>query len=149
MGKKWKQWQILFSWSPKSLSMVDCSHEIKRCLLLGRKTMTNVDSILNAETSLCCQSLYGQNYSFPSVHVQMLELDHKEGWATKNWCFWTVVLRKTLENLLDSKEVKPACCFDDHNFAVQSEVKGCDSSSSIFLSQDCFSYLFVVFPHKL
>ena len=55
-----------------------------------------------------------------------------------------MVLRKTLENLLDSKEIKPACCFDDHNIAVQSEVKGCDSSS-IFRSQDCFSYLFFWF----
>ena len=48
MGKKWNGWQILFYWAPKSLWMVDCSHEIKRCLLLGRKTMTNVDSILKS-----------------------------------------------------------------------------------------------------
>ena len=40
-------------------------------------------------------------------HVQMWELDHKEGWAQKNWCFWTVVLEKTLESPLDSKEIKP------------------------------------------
>ena len=40
-------------------------------------------------------------------HVQMYELDHKEGWALKNWCFWTVVLEKTLESPLDSKEIKP------------------------------------------
>ena len=40
-------------------------------------------------------------------HVPMGELDHKEGWALKNWCFWTVVLEKTLENPLDSKEIKP------------------------------------------
>ena len=46
---------------------------------------------------------YNQSYSFSSSHVRMWELDHKEGWVPKNWCFWTVVLEKTLENLLDSK----------------------------------------------
>ena len=47
------------------------------------------------------------SYGFSSNHVQMWELDHKEGWAPKNWCFWIVVLEKTLESLLDSKEIKP------------------------------------------
>ena len=50
-----------------------------------------------------------QSYSFPSSHVWMWELDHKESWAPalKNWCFWTVVLEKTLEHLFDCKEIKP------------------------------------------
>ena len=48
-----------------------------------------------------------QSYGFSSSHVWMWELDHKEGWAQKNWCFWTVVLEKTLESPLDSKEIKP------------------------------------------
>ena len=48
MGKKWKQWQILFSWVPKSLQMVTAATKIKRCLLLGRKAMTNLDSILKS-----------------------------------------------------------------------------------------------------
>ena len=47
-----------------------------------------------------------QSYGFSSRHVQMWELDHKEGWAQKNWCFWTVVLEKTLESSLDCKEIK-------------------------------------------
>ena len=46
---------------------------------------------------------YSQNYDFSNIHVQMWELDHKEDWAPKNWCFWTVVLEKTFE----SKEIKP------------------------------------------
>ena len=50
---------------------------------------------------------YSQNYGFSSSHVQMWELDPKEGWAQKNLCFWTVVLEKTLESPLDSKEIKP------------------------------------------
>ena len=44
-----------------------------------------------------------QGYGFPSSHVWMWELDHEEGWALKNWCFWTVVLEKTLERPLDCK----------------------------------------------
>ena len=47
-----------------------------------------------------------QSYSFSSSHVWMWELDYKEGWEPKNWCFWTVVLEKTLESHLDSKEIK-------------------------------------------
>ena len=46
---------------------------------------------------------YSQSYDFSSSHVWIWELDHKEGWAPKNWCFWTVVLEKTLESPLDSK----------------------------------------------
>ena len=51
---------------------------------------------------------YSQSYSFSSSHVWIWELDHKEGWVPKNWWFWIVVLEKTLENTLDSKEFKPA-----------------------------------------
>ena len=53
------------------------------------------------------KSPYSQNYGFSSNHIQMWELDHKEGWALKNWCFQTVVLEMTLENSLDIKEIKP------------------------------------------
>ena len=84
----------------------DCSREIKRHFLLGRKAVTNLDSILKAETLLCWQSLPSQSHGFSSSHVWMWELDHKEGWVLKNWCFWTVVLEKTLESPLDSKEIK-------------------------------------------
>ena len=47
-----------------------------------------------------------QSYGFSSSHVQMWDLDHKEGWALKNWCLRIMVLEKTLESLLDSKEIK-------------------------------------------
>ena len=50
---------------------------------------------------------FSQSYSFSNSHVWMWELDYKEGWAPKNWCFWTVMLEKTLESLLDCKEIKP------------------------------------------
>ena len=53
------------------------------------------------------KGLYSQSYGFSSSHVWMWELDHKESWMLKNWCFWTVVLEKTLESALDCKEIQP------------------------------------------
>ena len=85
----------------------NCSHEIKRCLLLGRKAMTNLDSILKSRHHVANKGPSNQSYGFSSSHVWMWELDYKENWAPKNWCFWTVVLEKTLESPLDCKEIKP------------------------------------------
>ena len=86
----------------------DCSHDIKRCLLLGRKAMMNLDSILKSrDITLPKKGPYSQSYGFSSSHVWMWELDYKEGWEANNWCFCTVVLEKTLESLLDCKEIKP------------------------------------------
>ena len=84
-----------------------CSHEIKRHLLLRRKAMTNRDSILKSR-DINDKGLCSENYGFSNSHVWMWQLDHKESWALKNWWFWTMVLEKTLESLLDRKEVKPA-----------------------------------------
>ena len=83
----------------------DCSHEIKRRLLLGRKAMTNLDSILKSR-DITDKGLYSQSCGFSSCHVWMWEPDYKESWALKNWCFWTVVLEKSLESPFDSKEIK-------------------------------------------
>ena len=84
----------------------DCNHEIKRCLLLERKAMTNLDS-LKQRHYLANKGPSSQSYGFSSGHVWMWELDSKESWAQKNWCFWTVVLEKTLESPLDCKEIQP------------------------------------------
>ena len=92
----------------------DCSHEIKRRFLLGRKAMTNLDGILKgrdmADKGPSCQS-----YGFSSSHVWMWEVDHKESWAPKNWCFWTVVLEKTLDSPLDYK-MKPVNPKGNHSW---------------------------------
>ena len=86
----------------------DCSHEIKRHLLLGRKAMINLDSILKKQRYYFTdKDPCSQSYGFSSSRVWMWELDHKEIWAPKNWCFWTVVLEKTLETSLDCKEIQP------------------------------------------
>ena len=84
----------------------DCSHEIKICLLLGRKVMSNLGSTLKSR-DITNKGLSSQSYGFFSSHVWMWELDYKESWALKNWCFWTVVLEKTLESPLDCKEIQP------------------------------------------
>jgi len=70
--------------------------------------MTNLDSVLKKQRHhFPGKGPYSQNYSFSSSHVWIWELDHREGWVQKSWCFWTVVLEKTLENPLNSKEIKP------------------------------------------
>ena len=107
MGKQWKQWLTLFFWAPKSLQMVNAAMKLKD-LLLGRKVMTNLDSHIKKQRHYFAnKGPSSQSYGFSSSHVWIWELDYKESWASKNWCFWSVVLEKTLESPLDSKEIKP------------------------------------------
>ena len=85
----------------------DCSHEIKRCWLLGRKVITNLDSILKSrDITLSTKICLVKAMVFPVV-MYGCELDYKESWVPKNRCFWTVVLEKTLESPLDCKEIQP------------------------------------------
>ena len=100
-----KQWQTLFSWAPKPLQMVTAAMKLKKHLLLGRKTMPK-HYIKDQIHYFANKGLYSQSYGFSSSHVWMWELEHKEGWMPKNWCFWTMVLEKTLESPLDCKEIK-------------------------------------------
>ena len=84
----------------------DCSHEIKRCLLLGRRVMTNLDTILKSrDITLSTKVRLVKAMVFPVV-MYGCESWTKESWAPKNWCFWTVVLEKTLESPLDCKEIQ-------------------------------------------
>ena len=107
MGKKRKEWGLYFLGLQISADGDCCSHEIKICLLFGKKAMTNVDSILKSkDITLPKKGLYNQNSGFPSSHVELWEWGHKEGWASKNWCFWIVMLGKTLESPLDCKDIK-------------------------------------------
>ena len=85
----------------------DHSHEIKRCLLLGRKAMI-LDSILKSrDITLPTKIHLVKAMVFSSSLAWMWEMNHKEIWALKNWCFWIVVLEKTLESPLDCKEIQP------------------------------------------
>ena len=70
--------------------------------------MTNLESILKKKRYYFTdKGLYSQNYSVSSSYVWVWELDYKESWTPQNWCFWTVVLEKTLESPLDCKEIQP------------------------------------------
>ena len=83
----------------------DCSHEIKRHLLPGRKAMANQDSLLKGRDITLSTKV--RTVKTMVFHVQMWELDHKKGWESKKWYFWTVVLEETLESPLDCMEIKP------------------------------------------
>ena len=79
-----------------------------RCLLLGRKAMSNLDSLLKKKRHyITNKAPSSQGYGFSSSHVWMWELDYNESWAPKNWCFWTVMLKKTPESPLECKEIQP------------------------------------------
>ena len=95
-------------WGSRITADCDCSHEIRRCLFLGREVMTNLDSILRSrDITLPTKVHLVKAMVFPVVMLWMWELDYKESWVLKNWCFWTVVLEKTLESPLDCKMIQP------------------------------------------
>ena len=106
MGKQWKQWEIIFLGS-KITADDDCSHEIKRHLLLGRKSISNLDSIFKSRDITFPTKVHLVKARVFPVDMYGCEFYCKESWALKNWCFWTVVLEKTLESPLDCKEIKP------------------------------------------
>ena len=108
-GETMKRVADFIFWGSKNTADGDCSHAIKRHLLLGRKVMTTLDSILKSRDIVLKKKKgpSSQSYGFSSSFVWMWELDYKESWALKNWFFWSVVLEKTLETPLDSKEIQP------------------------------------------
>ena len=83
----------------------DCSLKIKRHLLFGRKAMTNLDSVLKSRDMPLLPKV--SIVKAVVFLVVMWQLDHKEGWTLKNWCFQIVVLEKTLESPLDCRKIKP------------------------------------------
>ena len=107
MGDKWKQWQILFfglqshcwwwlqPWNCKTLAPWKKIYDKPR------------QNIKKERRHFADKGPYSQSYGFSSSHVWMWESDHKEGWAPKNWCFQIVLLEKTLDSPLESKEIKP------------------------------------------
>ena len=101
----------------KSTADGDCSHEIKRCLLLGRKAMTNLANILKSRNiTLPTKVHLVKAMVFPVVIYVYGELDREESWAPKNWCFWPMVLEKILESSLDCKKIEPVHAKRDHSW---------------------------------
>ena len=92
--------------APKSLQMVTAAMKLKDACL-EEKLWQSRQHIKKQRHYFVNKAPLSQNYGFSSSHVWMWELDYKESWAPKNWCFWTVVLEKTLESLLDCKKNKP------------------------------------------
>ena len=90
-NRQGKSGNIFFSWAPKSLWMVTEAMKLKEaCILEGKLWQTYRQPIIKHH--FADKGLYRQSYGFSSSHVQMWELEHKEGWVPKNWCFWTVAL---------------------------------------------------------
>ena len=86
----------------------DCRHGIKKTLTPWKKSYDQPrEHIKKQRHYFVNKGPSSQGYGFPSSHVWMWEVDYKESWAPKNWCFWTVVLEKTLESPWDSKEIQP------------------------------------------
>ena len=108
MRKQWKQWQSLFWGPPKSLQVVTAAMKLKTPAP-WMKSYSNLDSVLKSRDIILPTKIHlvKDGYGFSSSYVWMWELDYKESWAPKNWCYWTVVLEKILESPLDSKEIQP------------------------------------------
>ena len=107
MGKQWKQWQILFFGAPKSLQMVTAAMKLKDAYSLEEMLWQTRRHIKKQRHYFANKGPSSQSYGFSSSHIWMWELDYKESWAPKYWCFWTAVLEKTLESPLDCKEIQP------------------------------------------
>ena len=107
MGKQWKQCQTLFFGAPKSLQMLTAALKLKDAYSLEESYDQPRQHIQKQRHYFANKGPSSQGYSFSSSHVWMWDLDCEESWAPKNWCFWTVVLEKTLENSLDCKEIQP------------------------------------------
>ena len=87
-GEKWKQWQTLFSWAPKSLQMVTAAMKLKDNWSLEEKLWQTFTAFWKQRCHFADKGPYSQTYGFSSSQVWMWELDNKEGWVPKLWCFW-------------------------------------------------------------
>ena len=106
MGKQWKQWEILIWRAPKSLHMVTAAMKLKTLAAWKKSYDQPRQHIKKQRHYFSNKGPSRQSSGFSSSHVWMWELDCEESWAPKNWCFWTVVLEKTLESPLDCKEIQ-------------------------------------------
>ena len=139
MGKQWKQWQTLFWGAPKSLQMVTAAMKLKDspCKKSYDQPRQRIKKQRHyfANKHLSCQS-----YGFSSSHVWMWESDRKESWAPKNWCFWTVVLEKTLDSPLHCKEIQSVYPKGDQSWIVF-ERTDAEAETAIFWPLDAKNWL--------
>ena len=107
MGKPWRLWETLFLGAPKSLQMVIAAVKSIDACPWKKSYDKPRQHIKKQRHYFANKGPSSQDYSFPSSHVWTWQLDYKESWALKNWCFWTVVLEKTLESSLGCNEIQP------------------------------------------
>ena len=103
--KTWKLHRCQSLWAPKSLQTETAAMKLKDVCSLEEKQWPR-QRMKKQKPYFAWKGPSSQGYGFSSGHVEMCELDNKKGWALKNWCFWTVVLEKTLESPLDCKEIQ-------------------------------------------
>ena len=116
----------------------DCSHEIKRWLLIGRKAMTNLDCVEKQRHYSADKGLYNQGYGYPRAHVWLWEVDCKKGRVPTNWFLWTVVLEKTPENPLDGKEIKSVNLKVNQSWIL---IGRTNAEATVFWSSDANNWL--------
>ena len=107
MGKQWKQCQTFFGGAPKSLEMVIAAMKLKDAYSLKESYDQPRQHVKKQRHYFANKGPSSQGYGFSCGHVWMWELDCEESWVLKNWCFWNVVLEKTVESPLDCKEIQP------------------------------------------
>ena len=105
--KQWKQWQTLFWGDLKWLQMVTAGTKLKTLAPWKKRYYQPRQHTNKQRHYFANKGLSSQSYGFSSSHIWVWELDSKESWAPKKWCFWTVVLDKTLQSPLNSKEIQP------------------------------------------
>ena len=135
-----KQCQTLFLWAPKSLQMVIAAMKLKDSYSLEGSYDQPRQHIKKQRDYFVNKALSSQGYVFSSSHVWMWELDYKESWALKNWCFGTVVLEKTLESPSDCKEIQPVHPKGDQSW-VFIERTDAEAETPIFWPPDGKSWL--------
>ena len=107
MGKQWKQWLTLFLGAPESLQMVIAAMNLKMLTPWKESYDQPRQHVQKQRHYFANKGPSSQIFGFSSSHIWKWELDYKESWAPKNWCFWTVVLEKMLESALGCKEIQP------------------------------------------
>ena len=140
MGKQWKRWETLFFWAPKSLQMVTAAMKLKDTCCLEEKYDQPRQHIKKQRHYFVNKGPSSQGHGFSSVHVGMWELDYKESWALKNWCFWTVVLEKTLDSPLDCKEIQPVHSEGNQSWIFIGRTDG-EAKTPILWSPDAKNWL--------
>ena len=140
MGQQWKQCQTLFLGAPKSLQMVTAAMKLKDAYSLEGNYEQPRQHIKKQRHYFANKGPSSQGYVFSSGHVRMWELDYKESWAPKNWCFWAVVLEKTLVSSLDCNKIQPVHPKGDESwvFIGRTDV---EAETSILCPPDVRSWL--------